>query len=70
MMSHLSSRHIEVQILADQQGHVVHFGRVGLLCSNNQKVLEETICGDWETGSALHGMSCCLGSAGYENADN
>lgn len=66
------ARHIEVQILADQHGHVVHLGeRDCSLQRNNQKVLEESP--SVAIGKTLR---CQIGEAavraaqsvGYENA--
>ena len=66
------ARHIEVQILADQHGHVIHFGeRDCSLQRNNQKVLEESP--SIAIGKTLRNQ---IGSAavraaesvGYENA--
>ena len=66
------ARHIEVQILADQQGHVVHLGeRDCSLQRNNQKVLEESP--SVAIGKTLRqkiGEAAVLAaeSVGYENA--
>ena len=66
------ARHIEVQILADQQGHVVHLGeRDCSLQRNNQKVLEESP--SVAIGKALRqqiGEAAVRAaqSVGYENA--
>ena len=66
------ARHIEVQILADQQGHVVHLGeRDCSLQRNNQKVLEESPSG--AIGKTLRqriGEAAVRAaeSVGYENA--
>ena len=47
------ARHIEVQILADQMGHVIHLGeRDCSLQRNNQKVLEESpSIANWENAT-------------------
>ena len=66
------ARHIEVQILADQQGHVVHLGeRDCSLQRNNQKVLEESP--SVATGKTMRqqiGEAAVRAaeSVGYENA--
>ncbi|HFR3217899.1 TPA: acetyl-CoA carboxylase biotin carboxylase subunit [Streptococcus suis] len=66
------ARHIEVQILADQHGHVIHLGeRDCSLQRNNQKVLEEA-----PSIAIGQTMRECIGQAavraaqsvGYENA--
>ena len=66
------ARHIEVQILADQHGHVIHLGeRDCSLQRNNQKVLEESP--SVAIGSSIRrriGQTAVRAaeSVGYENA--
>ena len=66
------ARHIEVQILADQQGHVVHLGeRDCSLQRNNQKVLEESpsVAIGKTLRQQIGGASVrAAQSVGYENA--
>ena len=66
------ARHIEVQILADQYGHVVHLGeRDCSLQRNNQKVLEEApsvAIGKTLRQKIGDGAVRAAQSVGYENA--
>ncbi|HGA1494409.1 TPA: acetyl-CoA carboxylase biotin carboxylase subunit [Streptococcus suis] len=66
------ARHIEVQILADQHGHVIHLGeRDCSLQRNNQKVLEEApSIAIGQTMRARIGQAAVRAaqSVGYENA--
>ncbi|HFI0171809.1 TPA: acetyl-CoA carboxylase biotin carboxylase subunit [Streptococcus suis] len=66
------ARHIEVQILADQHGHVIHLGeRDCSLQRNNQKVLEEApSIAIGQTMRDLIGQAAVRAaqSVGYENA--
>ncbi len=61
-------RHIEVQVLGDKHGHVVHlFERECSMQRNNQKVLEEapSPCVDDETRAAI----CAAGVAAAKSVD-
>ena len=66
------ARHIEVQILADQHGHVVHLGeRDCSLQRNNQKVLEESpsvAIGKTLRDKIGSAAVRAAASVGYENA--
>lgn len=66
------ARHIEVQILADQHGHVIHLGeRDCSLQRNNQKVLEEApsiAIGQTMRDRIGHAAVRAAQSVGYENA--
>lgn len=66
------ARHIEVQILADQHGHVIHLGeRDCSLQRNNQKVLEEApsiAIGHTLRSEIGQAAVRAASSVGYENA--
>ena len=66
------ARHIEVQILADQHGHVIHLGeRDCSLQRNNQKVLEEApsiAIGQTLRNKIGEAAVRAAASVGYENA--
>ena len=66
------ARHIEVQILVDQHGHVIHLGeRDCSLQRNNQRVLEESPSDCyWKTLRDRIGSAAVRAaeSVGYENA--
>lgn len=66
------ARHIEVQILADQHGHVIHLGeRDCSLQRNNQKVLEEApsiAIGQTMRQKIGQAAVRAASSVGYENA--
>ncbi|MGQ7365603.1 acetyl-CoA carboxylase biotin carboxylase subunit [Streptococcus suis] len=66
------ARHIEVQILADQHGHVIHLGeRDCSLQRNNQKVLEEApsiVIGQTMRDRIGQAAVRAAQSVGYENA--
>ena len=66
------ARHIEVQILADQHGHVIHLGeRDCSLQRNNQKVLEEApsiAIGHTLRNKIGEAAVRAAASVGYENA--
>lgn len=66
------ARHIEVQILADQHGHVIHLGeRDCSLQRNNQKVLEEApsiAIGQTLRDKIGQAAVRAAASVGYENA--
>ena len=66
------ARHIEVQILADQYGHVIHLGeRDCSLQRNNQKVLEESpsvAIGQTTRDAIGQAAVRAAESVGYENA--
>ncbi|HBT95755.1 MAG TPA: acetyl-CoA carboxylase biotin carboxylase subunit, partial [Coriobacteriia bacterium] len=68
----VNPRHVEVQILADSQGNIVHLGdRDCTLQRNHQKLLEEApaqILTDETRENMLHDALLAAGSAGYENA--
>ncbi|HDL85340.1 MAG TPA: ATP-grasp domain-containing protein, partial [Candidatus Acetothermia bacterium] len=67
-----SPRHIEVQILADAYGNIVHFGeRECSVQRRHQKLIEESPASylDKETRSALHASAIVAAHAvGYRNA--
>ncbi|GAB2024028.1 acetyl-CoA carboxylase biotin carboxylase subunit [Lactovum odontotermitis] len=66
------ARHIEVQILGDSQGHVIHLGeRDCSLQRNNQKVLEESpsvAIGHTLRSKITHAAVRAAEHVGYENA--
>lgn len=66
------ARHIEVQLLGDEHGHVIHLGeRDCSLQRNNQKVIEfaPAVCLDEATRQAICGAAVKAASAiGYTNA--
>ncbi len=68
----VNPRHVEVQILADSQGNVIHLGdRDCTLQRNHQKLLEEApaqILTDETRVKMLHDALLAANSVGYENA--